>query len=162
LSIIQGPFSVAPCQTLISRFATFSSPYAGRPPSPARGAGCAAPPPPPPPPAPPRRPRPPHCAACSTSASQRSRGGAWAPASASSSRFSTSLLSSATDWSPERSFDVRRTGIIVVGSYVPVPQRRGRCASAAAAWRWARPTARRARVRTCITLVERLSRNDRI
>jgi hypothetical protein len=27
LSIIQGPFSVAPCQTLISRFATFSSPY---------------------------------------------------------------------------------------------------------------------------------------
>jgi hypothetical protein len=25
-SIIQGPFSVAPCQTLISRFATFSSP----------------------------------------------------------------------------------------------------------------------------------------
>jgi hypothetical protein len=26
-SIIQGPFSVAPCQTLISRFATFSSPY---------------------------------------------------------------------------------------------------------------------------------------
>jgi hypothetical protein len=25
LSIIQGPFSVAPCQTLISRFATFSS-----------------------------------------------------------------------------------------------------------------------------------------
>ena len=24
-SIIQGPFSVAPCQTLISRFATFSS-----------------------------------------------------------------------------------------------------------------------------------------
>jgi hypothetical protein len=29
LSIIQGPFSVAPCQTLISRFATFSSPYVG-------------------------------------------------------------------------------------------------------------------------------------
>jgi hypothetical protein len=27
LSIIQGPFSVAPCQTLISRFATFASPY---------------------------------------------------------------------------------------------------------------------------------------
>jgi hypothetical protein len=27
LSIIQGPFSVAPCQTLVSRFATFSSPY---------------------------------------------------------------------------------------------------------------------------------------
>jgi hypothetical protein len=27
LSIIQGPFSVAPCQTLISRFATFSSLY---------------------------------------------------------------------------------------------------------------------------------------
>jgi hypothetical protein len=27
LSIIQGPFSVAPCQTLISRFATFSSPF---------------------------------------------------------------------------------------------------------------------------------------
>jgi hypothetical protein len=27
LSIIQGPFSVAPCQTLISRFATFPSPY---------------------------------------------------------------------------------------------------------------------------------------
>jgi hypothetical protein len=26
-SIIQGPFSVAPCQTLISRFATFASPY---------------------------------------------------------------------------------------------------------------------------------------
>ena len=26
MSIIQGPFSVAPCQTLISRFATFSSP----------------------------------------------------------------------------------------------------------------------------------------
>jgi hypothetical protein len=29
LSIIQGPFSVAPCQTLIPRFATFSSLYAG-------------------------------------------------------------------------------------------------------------------------------------
>jgi hypothetical protein len=29
LSIIQGPFSVAPCLTLITRFATFSSPYAG-------------------------------------------------------------------------------------------------------------------------------------
>jgi hypothetical protein len=28
--IIQGPFSVAPCQTLISRFATYSSPYDGR------------------------------------------------------------------------------------------------------------------------------------
>jgi hypothetical protein len=27
LSIIQGPFSVAPCQTLISRFATFASLY---------------------------------------------------------------------------------------------------------------------------------------
>ena len=27
-SIIQGPVSVAPCQTLVSRFATFSSPYA--------------------------------------------------------------------------------------------------------------------------------------
>jgi hypothetical protein len=27
LSIVQGPVSVAPCQTLISRFATFSSPY---------------------------------------------------------------------------------------------------------------------------------------
>ena len=27
MSIIQGPFSVAPCQTLISRFATFASPY---------------------------------------------------------------------------------------------------------------------------------------
>jgi hypothetical protein len=27
LSIIQGPFSVAPCQTLVSRFATFASPY---------------------------------------------------------------------------------------------------------------------------------------
>jgi hypothetical protein len=27
LSIIQGPLSVAPCQTLISQFATFSSPY---------------------------------------------------------------------------------------------------------------------------------------
>jgi hypothetical protein len=26
-SIIQGPFSVAPCQTLIPRFATFASPY---------------------------------------------------------------------------------------------------------------------------------------
>jgi hypothetical protein len=26
-SIVQGPFSVAPCQTLISRFATFASPY---------------------------------------------------------------------------------------------------------------------------------------
>jgi hypothetical protein len=26
LSIIQGPFSVAPCQTLVSRFATFASP----------------------------------------------------------------------------------------------------------------------------------------
>ena len=26
-SIIQGPFSVAPCHTLISRFATFPSPY---------------------------------------------------------------------------------------------------------------------------------------
>jgi hypothetical protein len=26
-SIIQGPFSVAPCQTLVSRFATFPSPY---------------------------------------------------------------------------------------------------------------------------------------
>jgi hypothetical protein len=25
-SVVQGPFSVAPCQTLISRFATFSSP----------------------------------------------------------------------------------------------------------------------------------------
>jgi hypothetical protein len=24
-SIIQGPFSVAPCQTLVSRFATFAS-----------------------------------------------------------------------------------------------------------------------------------------
>jgi hypothetical protein len=31
LSIIQGPFSVAPCQTLISRFATFASPYVGAP-----------------------------------------------------------------------------------------------------------------------------------
>jgi hypothetical protein len=30
LFIIQGPFSVAPCQTLVSRFATFSSLY-GRP-----------------------------------------------------------------------------------------------------------------------------------
>jgi hypothetical protein len=30
LSIVQGPFSVAPCQTLISRFATFSSPYTDR------------------------------------------------------------------------------------------------------------------------------------
>jgi hypothetical protein len=29
LFIVQGPFSVAPCQTLISRFATFSSPYGG-------------------------------------------------------------------------------------------------------------------------------------
>jgi hypothetical protein len=29
LSIVQGPFSVAPCQTLISRFATFASPYHG-------------------------------------------------------------------------------------------------------------------------------------
>jgi hypothetical protein len=28
-SIIQGPFSVAPCRTLISRFATFSSQYTG-------------------------------------------------------------------------------------------------------------------------------------
>jgi hypothetical protein len=28
-SIIQGPFSVAPCQTLISRFATFASPWTG-------------------------------------------------------------------------------------------------------------------------------------
>ena len=28
MSIVQGPFSVTPCQTLISRFATFSSPYA--------------------------------------------------------------------------------------------------------------------------------------
>jgi hypothetical protein len=28
-SIVQGPFSVAPCLTLISRFATFASPYAG-------------------------------------------------------------------------------------------------------------------------------------
>jgi hypothetical protein len=28
LSIVQGPFSVAPCQTLGSRFATFASPYA--------------------------------------------------------------------------------------------------------------------------------------
>ena len=27
MSIIQGPFSVAPCQTLVSRFATFSSLY---------------------------------------------------------------------------------------------------------------------------------------
>ena len=27
LSVIQGPFPVAPCQTLVSRFATFSSPY---------------------------------------------------------------------------------------------------------------------------------------
>jgi hypothetical protein len=27
-SIVQGPFSVTPCQTLVSRFATFSSPYA--------------------------------------------------------------------------------------------------------------------------------------
>jgi hypothetical protein len=27
VSIIQGPFSVAPCQTLVSRFATFSSLY---------------------------------------------------------------------------------------------------------------------------------------
>jgi ABC-type Fe3+-siderophore transport system permease subunit len=27
VSIVQGPFSVAPCQTLVSRFATFSSPY---------------------------------------------------------------------------------------------------------------------------------------
>jgi hypothetical protein len=26
-SIIQGPFSVAPCETLVSRFAAFSSPY---------------------------------------------------------------------------------------------------------------------------------------
>jgi hypothetical protein len=31
LSIIQGPFCVAPCQTLISRFATFSSPYRSYP-----------------------------------------------------------------------------------------------------------------------------------
>jgi hypothetical protein len=30
LSIIQGPFSVAPCQTLISRFATFPSLYLSR------------------------------------------------------------------------------------------------------------------------------------
>ena len=30
ISIIQGPFSVAPCQTLKSRFATFSSPYVCR------------------------------------------------------------------------------------------------------------------------------------
>jgi hypothetical protein len=29
LSIVQGPFSVAPCQTLISRFATFASQYGG-------------------------------------------------------------------------------------------------------------------------------------
>ena len=29
LSIVQGPFSVAPCQTLISRFATFPSRYQG-------------------------------------------------------------------------------------------------------------------------------------
>jgi hypothetical protein len=29
VSIIQGPFPVAPCQTLVSRFATFSSLYAG-------------------------------------------------------------------------------------------------------------------------------------
>ena len=27
MSIVQGPFSVAPCQTLASRFATFSSQY---------------------------------------------------------------------------------------------------------------------------------------
>jgi hypothetical protein len=27
LSIIRGPFSVAPCQTLVSRFATFASLY---------------------------------------------------------------------------------------------------------------------------------------
>jgi uncharacterized protein YjbJ (UPF0337 family) len=32
LSIIQGPVSVAPCQTLISRFATFPSPYIGQDP----------------------------------------------------------------------------------------------------------------------------------
>ena len=31
LSIVQGPFSVAPCQTLVSRFATFSSPYRSAP-----------------------------------------------------------------------------------------------------------------------------------
>jgi hypothetical protein len=30
LSIIQGAFSVTPCQTLVSRFATFSSPYGVR------------------------------------------------------------------------------------------------------------------------------------
>jgi hypothetical protein len=30
LSIVQGPFSVAPCQTLISRFATCSSPVRGQ------------------------------------------------------------------------------------------------------------------------------------
>jgi hypothetical protein len=29
-SIIQGPFSIAPCQTLISRFATFSSLYGSK------------------------------------------------------------------------------------------------------------------------------------
>jgi hypothetical protein len=37
LSIIQGPFSVAPCQTLVSRFATFSSLYTFL-----RGLGTAA------------------------------------------------------------------------------------------------------------------------
>ena len=31
LSIVQGPFSVVPCQTLISRFATFASLYILRP-----------------------------------------------------------------------------------------------------------------------------------
>jgi hypothetical protein len=35
LSIIQGPFSVAPCRTLISRFATFASLYETDP-------GCGA------------------------------------------------------------------------------------------------------------------------
>ena len=34
LSIIQGPFSITKCQTLLSRFATFSSQYGGASPQP--------------------------------------------------------------------------------------------------------------------------------
>jgi hypothetical protein len=53
-SIVQGPFSVAPCQTLVTRFATFASPYPGERGGDASGCVCTPgllllPPPPPPP-----------------------------------------------------------------------------------------------------------------
>jgi hypothetical protein len=41
LSIIQGPFSVAPCHALVSRFATFSSPTSPTSSSPPEKSRCA-------------------------------------------------------------------------------------------------------------------------